>query len=242
MRSHVLGALAPTPSFENVVVVNGFLPTSSVTSPSPDFFPAFLFTSSGLLMAIPIDAAAQTLAWGINTTVENRDRKGWQEFERSGEAARLAKASYADITTEPVRSLLDNAPDADAKLWAPSSIPDIPTWHTPRTCLIGDAAHALPPNGQGSAVAFEDAAILARLLTLTSELYSYERMFERLEELRRPRIDTLRKTAIGGALKVRTGPWAWYFKKWAFRAFFWWKSGVLSHMGATTYDVDQVEL
>ncbi|KAJ7258574.1 hypothetical protein C8J57DRAFT_1644506 [Mycena rebaudengoi] len=27
------------------------------------------------------------------------------------------------------------------------SIPDLPTWHTPRVVLIGDAAHGLPPNG-----------------------------------------------------------------------------------------------
>ena len=126
--------------------MSGFVPASSVIC-SLDFFPAFLFTASGMLMVIPIDAEGKTLAWGINTTVANRTRQGWRELERSGQAARLAKANYEKIKTEPVRSLLDNADDSQAKLWAPSSLPDLPHWHTRRVCLIGDAAHALPPNG-----------------------------------------------------------------------------------------------
>lgn len=195
-------------------------------------------------MAIPIDAQGEQLAWGINTSVDERPRDEWRALESSGEAARLAKAGYNDITWQPVRSLLDNADEKEARIWTPYKIPDIPTWHTPRVCLIGDAAHALPPNGQGSALAFEDAAIMARLLTeLTSDKPSYDMMFAQFEAIRRPRIDRLRsESKKGGAIKSKTGPWVWVVKKWAFRVFFWWNSGVLRHTDETTYDVDKVEL
>ncbi|KAL8279003.1 hypothetical protein RQP46_008672 [Phenoliferia psychrophenolica] len=243
VRDHVLGTgKSQAPVFEDIIVVSGFISADSVVAPTPNFFPAFLFTSSGVLMTIPIDAEGKTLAWGINTTAANRSRAEWRELESSGEAARLAKDNYKDITTEPVRSLLDNADDKLAKLWAPSSLPDIPTWHSSRCPLIGDAAHALPANGQGSAMAYEDAAILTRLLTSTAHS-SFSELFARFEEIRRPRIEGLRKSSkVSGALKGQTGPWMWYFKKVAFRLFFWKNGGVLYHTGETTFDVDEVEL
>ncbi|ORY35311.1 putative kynurenine 3-monooxygenase [Naematelia encephala] len=245
VRQHVLGDKAPTPTFDGLCIIYGFVPATLAISPSPDFtFPAFMFTPSGLFMTIPIDSEGMTLAWVINKPMTERNREQWQELERSGEAARLAKADYDSIQTEPVRSLLDNADETRARLWAAYSIPDLPKWHTSRVCLIGDAAHGLPPNGgQGSAFAFEDAAILTRLLK-SDNTTSYNQLFARFEAIRRPRIEKFRKTSSrkGGALKSQSGPWVWYMKKWAFRAFFWWNSGVLQHTEETTYDVDQVDI
>lgn len=200
-----------------------------------------MFTPSGLFMTIPIDSEAKTLAWVINKATTDRTREGWRELEHSGEAARLAKADYDDIPTQPVRSLLDNADDTNARMWAPYSIPALPKWHTSRVCLIGDAAHGLPPNGQGSAMAFEDAAILTRLLTLEGTP-DYEKLFSKFEAIRKPRVESLRESSKGDLFKAKTGPWAWYLKKWVFRAFFWWNNGVLQHTKETTYDVDEVSI
>ncbi|KAJ6535088.1 hypothetical protein B0H19DRAFT_1039018 [Mycena capillaripes] len=244
VRQHVLGSKAPTPTFDGLCIVYGFLPASSAISPSADFtFPAFMFTPSGVFMTMPIDPEGKTLAWVINQPVEERSREEWRELERSGEAARLAKADYDDIQTQPVRSLLDNADETKARLWAAYSIPDLPKWHTPRVCLIGDAAHGLPPNGgQGSAMAFEDAAILTRLLT-AKDTTSYDQLFRQFEVIRRPRIKRLRQLSkASGAAKAKSGRVGWYVKKWAFRAFFAWKGGVLHHAEQPTYDVDQVNI
>ncbi|KAJ6543426.1 putative kynurenine 3-monooxygenase [Mycena vulgaris] len=246
VRQHVLGSHAPTPTFDGVCIVYGFLPASSVIAPSAELtFPAFMFTPSGVFMTIPIDPEGKTLAWVINQSVEERSREDWRELERSGEAARLAKADYGDIQTQPVRSLLDNADETKARVWAAYSIPDLPKWHTPRVCLIGDAAHGLPPHGgQGSAMAFEDAAILTRLLTSSSEdTTSYEQLFRQFEGIRRPRIKRLRQLGkASGAAKAKSGRVGWYVKKWAFRAYFAWKKGVLQHTEQPTYDVDQVDI
>lgn len=233
--------------------MNGFLPTASVVRPNSTFtLPSFLFTQSGMFMAIPINAAGSTLAWGINTGSPERTREEWAELERSGEAARLAKADYDDIKTEPVRSLLDNADVKTARVWAPYSIPDVERWHVGRVCLIGDAAHGLPPNGLGSGLAFEDAAILTRLLAKASRpdaitgttAIDYPHLFSRFESVRRPRIQGIRKTTkAGSSLKSQTsGAWAWWAKKWAFRGYFWWNGGVLEHARETGYDVDAAEL
>jgi salicylate hydroxylase len=61
-------------------------------------------------------------------------------------------------------------------------------WSTPRTTLLGDAAHAtLPYMAQGAAMAIEDAAVLTRALELdaplSSQLAAYQR--ERAPRTRR---------------------------------------------------------
>ncbi len=146
VREHVLGPSAPTPTYIGSCTMSGFLPVDSITVPCGFNFPAMIFTPIGLIMAmaILIDPEGKTIAKG---------REGWREYEVSGEAARVAKAEHADCTTEPIRSLLDNVKDESVRIWAPYEIPELPTWHLGRVCLIGDAAHALPLNGQGSAQA-----------------------------------------------------------------------------------------
>ncbi|KAK4703341.1 hypothetical protein P7C70_g2872, partial [Phenoliferia sp. Uapishka_3] len=204
-------------------------------------------------MTIPINQPGTTLAWGINTTMtQEPTRKELKEMEEKGEVAKKAIGDYEGVRSQPLRSLLDGI--VESRIWAPYSLPDLKTWHSVggRVGLIGDAAHALPPNGQGSAMAFEDAAILSRLLLAhsksnpestgpTSE--SYRKMFEKFEEVRRPRIEGMRKKGkVGQAFKGQTSSWVWWGKKWAFRAFFWWNGGVVRFLDETRYDVDEVDI
>ncbi|KAK4689811.1 hypothetical protein P7C73_g289, partial [Tremellales sp. Uapishka_1] len=242
-REHILGTDSPEPIYSGINIVNGFLPAASVADTSADFsFPAFMFTSSGMLMTIPIDPEAKTLSWGINKVAAERTRDELREFERSGDAVRSAKSDYDGVQTPAVRALLDKADDSKSRLWAPYSIPDLPKWHSSRVCLIGDAAHALPPNGLGASIAFEDAAILTRLLTSES-MGGYETIFSRFEAIRRPRIAGLRETSKKSeTVKGQSGPWVWWLKKWMFRGFFWWNSGVVNFAKQTHYDVDEVNL
>jgi 2-polyprenyl-6-methoxyphenol hydroxylase-like FAD-dependent oxidoreductase len=63
----------------------------------------------------------------------------------------------------------------------------LPTWHSDRIMLIGDAAHAVSPNsGQGASMALEDAMLLARLLRDTPAT-----AFADFERARRPRVEEI---------------------------------------------------
>jgi 2-polyprenyl-6-methoxyphenol hydroxylase-like FAD-dependent oxidoreductase len=180
-------------------------------------------------MAVPIDKEGETVAWGITRDVEERDRAGWKEYEVSGQAARDGKALFDNITTEPIRSVLDNAVESEARVWPHHYLGAIPTWHKGRICLLGDAAHALPPNGQGSALAFEDAAYLSRLLSSPEAIEKgYDRLFAHFEAKRRVRVEQIRKSSKpSSTIKARSGSWMWYLKKWAFWAFFTWHGGLV---------------
>lgn len=69
-------------------------------------------------------------------------------------------------------------------------------WHSPRTVLIGDAAHAASPaTGQGASMALEDAVVLAKALR---DARSPAAALDRYELLRRPR--TERNIEVSGRL------------------------------------------
>ncbi|KAJ7511220.1 hypothetical protein B0H11DRAFT_2183261 [Mycena galericulata] len=68
VRQHVLGPQAPTPTFDGLCIVYGFLPALSAIAPSGAdkfAFPAFMFTPSGVFIAMPIDPERKTLAWWV---------------------------------------------------------------------------------------------------------------------------------------------------------------------------------
>lgn len=190
-------------------------------------------------MVVPIDSEARTLAWGITTDTIERDRAGWREYEGSGQAARDAKALYADIETEPLRSILDSASDTETKLWPHFSIPDIESWHRGRVCVIGDAAHALPPNGEGTVLAFEDAAFMSRLLTSNQAVdQGFSKLFSHFEVKRRERVEEIKKgSRPSNVIKSKTGPWLWWAKQWAFWAYFTWHRGQVTMGRKEVYDV-----
>lgn len=101
--------------------------------------------------------------------------------------------------------------------WAPYMIPDLPTWHTNRVLLIGDAAHCIPPySGQGAAQAFEDAGYLARLLTDDKSVaYGYSIVFAHFEQVRKKRFEHVRQvTAMSGRSRGTSNKFIWYLKKY----------------------------
>lgn len=194
---------------------------------------------NGFLMIIPIDKEAKTLAWGITADTIERDRAGWKEYEVSGQAAMDAKALFADNQTEPLRSILDAANDSEAKVWPHSSLPEISKWHRGRVCVISDAAHALPPNGQGTELAFEDAAFLSRLLSSDQAIgQGFDKLFNHFEASRRKTVNEMKKASRPSkAFKTKTKPWVWWVKRRALWAFFSWNRGVVPLGKKKSYDI-----
>lgn len=90
-------------------------------------------------------------------------------------------------------------------------IPSLPKWYKGNVCLIGDAAHATAPHiGQGASLALEDTIVLAKCIRDYDSLTS---AFEKFQEIRRPRVEKLIKTArkIGNS-KSKSNPIAVFFR------------------------------
>lgn len=82
------------------------------------------------------------------------------------------------------------------------AVDPIPTWHSDRVVLIGDAAHPVG-SGQGASMAIEDAIVLAAALraepTIPAALRTYDRE-------RRPRIVRLLGAAEDSRGVKKAGP------------------------------------
>lgn len=215
-RKHVLGDAAPTASYSGYVSVGCILRLKDINLP-PDFqLPAFLFTRAGTILAFSMDPSGETIQWTTSLKVAERDRKLWDEYRTSGEAVASVKADYAGVEVEPIRSMVDRLTDENIRLWAPYVVRDLSSWHTDRVCLLGDAAHAVPPSvGQGAAQAFEDVGLLSRLLSSPAAVQAgYPRLFAHFEKTRRPRVELIRRMAARaeGQREKTESAWKWWVK------------------------------
>lgn len=97
----------------------------------------------------------------------------------------------------------------DCTRWTIAEVPDLKNWssRSGKTVLLGDSAHAMSPHAaQGSAMAIEDAAVLAECLThcagdVAAAADSYE-------SIRRPRVRRIADIARenGGVFVLPDGP------------------------------------
>ncbi|KAF2469980.1 FAD/NAD(P)-binding domain-containing protein [Lindgomyces ingoldianus] len=95
-------------------------------------------------------------------------------------------------------------------------------WSSGRVLLLGDAAHAMPPQGESAGFALEDAILLSRILE-HHQSKSIAELFDRYEQLRRPRINAAVKEANLRFETIRDRGWlttiivewmTWAFLSW----------------------------
>ncbi len=111
---------------------------------------------------------------------------------------------------EPVREILAavKAIDQDYPIF---DMPRLERWHTDRSILLGDAAHAVSPHaGQGASMALEDAVVLHACMMSEPTL---AKAFRRFEPLRRDRVeDVIRISRRVGGAKSPTNPIAIFLR------------------------------
>lgn len=84
----------------------------------------------------------------------------------AGGSKKVLLAVY-DEFDESAKALLNKADPKSLKVWQLLDMDKLPTWINNKLALLGDAAHPfLPHQGQGGAVAMEDAAALSIVLPL----------------------------------------------------------------------------
>ncbi|AFR96795.1 kynurenine 3-monooxygenase [Cryptococcus neoformans C23] len=242
LRSYLLPD-PPTPTYAGLAGIGGEVPRSSLDIPPYITLPAFIYTRPGMVMFVPCDSSGETIGWAAQRTVPERTRAGWREYEESGDAIRRIKEDYKDVQNETLQSLLKVASEkpGEGRVWAPYQIPHLPTWHSKRICLIGDAAHAIPPSGgQGAAQAFEDGGLLSMFLSNEEAVgKGYEKLFEQFEKKRKKRfeiVESLTKTS-GNSRQEGTTGLEWFIKKWGMWAYLSTKGGYMKDDALMSYDV-----
>ncbi|KAF2178642.1 FAD/NAD(P)-binding domain-containing protein [Zopfia rhizophila CBS 207.26] len=116
---------------------------------------------------------------------------GWKAAGKDAENIRkdmLERFNGAALGVIP--HLIEDA--EDVFLWPVFTLSRGGKWATNRVMLIGDSAHAMPPQGESTGIVFEDGVLFARCLGRWMEKGSgapVKEAFDKYESLRRERID-----------------------------------------------------
>lgn len=108
-----------------------------------------------------------TAYWFSNIPQADAPARG--EFDRTSSSIWLQRVRALNEGGNGSVDAILQAADSAIGAWPIYDLPALPTWHTDRICLIGDAAHAASPStGQGASLAIEDAVVLAGHLARTT--------------------------------------------------------------------------
>ncbi|PWI70637.1 salicylate hydroxylase [Purpureocillium lilacinum] len=150
----------------------------------------------------------------VNPVAENKDaREGWsaQGADKAGIKKKMSE-TFAGGALPYLGSIIDRC---DEWFFFPVyMLPPGGVWAKGRALLLGDAAHAMPPQGEGTGVAIEDGVLLAHALTRRATR-TVPQLFADYEALRRADIEqTYRDTMARWNAPVPSGWMSGFVMEW----------------------------
>ncbi|KAF2683400.1 FAD/NAD(P)-binding domain-containing protein [Lentithecium fluviatile CBS 122367] len=187
------------------------------------------FGRRGILLTSFHDEKKDSIYVGALMQVpEIASRDGWKA---AGADAQMTRKEMLERFSGASNPLINHAIE-DAEnlfLWPVFTLSKGGKWCTDRVMLIGDSAHAMPPQGESTGIVFEDGVLFARCLGRWMEKSDgapVKEAFDAYERLRRGRIDTAFDESqsvvrtvnevgwLGHKIKMNIVPW-----------YLWWTKG-----------------
>ncbi|KAF2876423.1 hypothetical protein BDV95DRAFT_225323 [Massariosphaeria phaeospora] len=158
--------------------------------------------------------------------IESRD--GWKAAGKDADKTRKDMLDrYSGAALPLIPHLIEDA--QDLYLWPVFTLSKGGKWATERVMLIGDSAHAMPPQGESTGIVFEDGVLFARCLGRWMEKNdgaSVKEAFDAYENLRRERIDMAFDESQNVVKTVQDAGWlAHKIKMNVVPWFLWWTKG-----------------
>ncbi|KAF2730578.1 FAD/NAD(P)-binding domain-containing protein [Polyplosphaeria fusca] len=228
-----------TSTYSGICNAFGFAPRRTLPDNSSQLEPVHFHTSGmnfgrrGILLTSFHDRAEESVYVGALMPMPNiASRDGWKAAGADADAVRQEMRSrYEGAKHEVISHFIDDA--EDLFLWPVFTLSKGGKWATQRTMLIGDSAHAMPPQGESTGIVFEDGVLFARCLTRWVERRAagetdepVKEAFDVFEGLRRARIDaafeeskavvsSVQETGwLGHRIKMNIVPWyLWWSRK-----------------------------
>ncbi|KAL2203512.1 FAD/NAD(P)-binding domain-containing protein [Sarocladium strictum] len=121
---------------------------------------------------------------------EESDPGKIEDWDSRANKSALLKV-YKDFD-ENLLALLDKADPESLKVWELLAMDEVPTWTLEKLALLGDSAHPfLPHQGQGAAMAIEDAAALGVVLPSGTKPEQVPERLRLYEQCRRERATSI---------------------------------------------------
>jgi salicylate hydroxylase len=223
----------------------GFAPRRHLPSSKEDFEPTHFSVSGmnfgrrGMLLTSFHDQAQESIYVGALMQVpEIADRNGWKAKGADVEKIRNEMLErYSGAANPQIAHWIEDA--EGLYLWPVFTLSKGGKWATDRVMLIGDSAHAMPPQGESTGIVFEDGVLFSRCLARwmlkceRSEQISgggdqppVKEAFDAYEKLRRARIDTAFDESQSVVKTVQDTPWLGHkIKMNVVPWYLWWTRG-----------------
>ncbi|KAL8765741.1 MAG: hypothetical protein Q9194_006477 [Teloschistes cf. exilis] len=211
------------PIYTKIAVVLGLVDSNTLTSPIHFRDTAFNMSQNGSLIASYFNPDRRQIFLGaLMQTEEEKDRDGWRV--RGADQDRLReelKERFQDVKIPCLMEMVGNV--KELSLYPVHKLTGGGKWSRGSVMLLGDAAHAMPPQGESVGYALEDVALFAELLKGCKDPSQLSQSFQRYEELRRPRIDAaLKETEFRWAQGTRDVGWLQFkIQQWVMPWFLW---------------------
>jgi salicylate hydroxylase len=207
-----------TAMYSGICNAFGFAPRRKLTPSSSDYEPTHFdvsgmnFGRRGMLLTSFHDQARESIYVGALMQVpEIADRNGWKAAGADAQKTRDEMLQrYSGAANPQIAHWIEDA--EGLYLWPVFTLSKGGKWATDRVMLIGDSAHAMPPQGESTGIVFEDGVLFARCLakwmeTRREEGVPVKEAFDAYESLRRARIDTAFDESQSVVKTVQDTPW-----------------------------------
>jgi salicylate hydroxylase len=207
-----------TAMYSGICNAFGFAPRRKLTPSSSDYEPTHFdvsgmnFGRRGMLLTSFHDQARESIYVGALMQVpEIADRNGWKAAGADAQKTRDEMLQrYSGAANPQIAHWIEDA--EGLYLWPVFTLSKGGKWATDHVMLIGDSAHAMPPQGESTGIVFEDGVLFARCLakwmeTRREEGVPVKEAFDAYESLRRARIDTAFDESQSVVKTVQDTPW-----------------------------------
>ncbi|KAH8731386.1 hypothetical protein GQ44DRAFT_746135 [Phaeosphaeriaceae sp. PMI808] len=170
------------------------------------------FGRRGILLTSFYDQTKESIYVGALMQVPKiASRDGWKAAGADVEKTRQEMLDrYAGANLPLIQHVIEDA--RDLYLWPVFTLSKGGKWATERVMLIGDSAHAMPPQGESTGIVFEDGVLFARCLARwmdngKGQGKPVKEAFDAYERLRRGRIDVAFDESQSVVKTVQDTPW-----------------------------------
>nr|OQO22818.1 hypothetical protein B0A51_10051 [Rachicladosporium sp. CCFEE 5018] len=191
---------------------------------------AINFARRGMLLTSYHNSAKDSVYIGAVMQVPDiGSRDGWKAKGAEAEKTREEILSrFGDSNIPCIVPLIKKA--EDFFLWPIFTLSKHGKWATDRVMLLGDAAHAMPPQGESTGIVFEDTVLFSRCLTRWIEKgkpgNNMKEAFDAYEKLRRGRIEAAFEESKDVVRTVSDAGWLGHkIKTYVIPWFLWFTSG-----------------